>query len=196
MPAGMLTGKCIVETIAKQAIDERSVAQPIAVARLAEQERGLIHILHATGDHTIGIFQHDLLGGGNDRLGTGAADPVHRHRRHAYRQARADRCLACRIHPRTRLQNLAHHHRVDRLARQPRTFQRSPDRDGAQIGCGDIFQTAAECADGGAYGRTDNSIKSRHGCLRWMGWGERVHRRPAGSRGPPAAVSCVMAAMA
>ena len=119
VPAGMLAGKRIVQAIIEQAVYHSAIAQPVSVPGPAQQERRLVHIFHAACDGAIGMTKHHLLGSGNDRLCAGAADAVDCHGRDADRQARAQRRLACRVHPGARLQNLAHDYSVDLVRREP-----------------------------------------------------------------------------
>ena len=158
----MLAGKGIVQPVPKKTVNERPVAQTIAVTRFAKQKRGLVHILHAASDGARRVAKHDVLRGGYDRLRAGSADPVDGHRGDVDRKTRTYRCLTRRVHSGAGLQNLAHNNGIDPIRCKSCPFQSGLDRDRAKIGRRDIFQAAAKGADGGAHRRADNRIRARH----------------------------------
>ena len=61
VPAGMFTGKGVVEAIAQHAVVHLSVAHPIAPAAVGDEIWSHVHVLHAAGDRAVEHAEHDLL---------------------------------------------------------------------------------------------------------------------------------------
>ena len=98
VPARMLAREGIVEAIAKHAVVDLRWPHAVAPAAAVHQIGRAVHVLHAAGNCRLDLARGDLLRGRDDGLRAGAADAVHRHRRHRDRNAAADRCLSRRVH--------------------------------------------------------------------------------------------------
>ena len=94
-------------------VDQLGVAQAVAEARLGDQVRPLVHVLHAAGDDDLGIAGANLGRGEHDRLQAGAAHAVDRRGAGRVGEAALERRLARRRLADTGLEHLAHEHVVD-----------------------------------------------------------------------------------
>ena len=146
----MLAGKGIVEPVAKHAVIELPVAQPVAPATALHEVWRLIHVLHAAGDSDVGVAEQNLLGRRHNRLRPRTADAVHGHGWDRHRQAGVNRRLTRRIHPDTGLNDVAHRRSLDLLGLEPRAFDGGADGDGPEIRRWDVLETAAKGANRGA----------------------------------------------
>src|SRR5215213_8278384 len=150
-------------------VDELRVTQPIAEARLGQQVRALVHVLHTARHDHLGIAGADLGRGEHDRLESRSTDAVDGRRAQRVRQAGlqhrlSSRCLAC-----PGLNHLAHQRFVDLVGRNTGTFHCGLDRDSAEGRRGYVGEPAPELADGRARRRDEEDLAVPSVC-------EGVHR--------------------
>ena len=142
-------------------VEDLAVAQPVAEAALREHERRARHRLHPArhddvvppcGDHQLGELERP------DRR---RADLVDRVGGNLLRDSGPDRSLPRRRLPRPCLEHLAHHDVSDVLGLDARALEARPDRDRAELGRGDVCETAAEAAERRPNGRDDDGAGHR-----------------------------------
>ena len=121
-------------------IDDRAVAhaQPFAHAR--QQVRRAAHRLHAAGDGDLDIAGRDPLRRQHDRLQSGAADLVDRHRGDVIGQPAVERRLPGRILPLAGGDDVAHDALVDGRRIDAGATDGLADDDGAELRGGELFQ--------------------------------------------------------
>ena len=158
VPAGMLAREGVVQPVGQHAVEDLRRAHAVAPPAAAHEIGRPVHVLHPAGDRRVDLARGDLLGGRDDRLRAGAADPVDRHRRHGHREAAADRRLAAWVHPVAGLDDIAHHHRADGRRIEARAAQRLAHHRRAELGGGGVLERAVEGADRGAHGATDDDL--------------------------------------
>ena len=124
------------------------VAHAVAVTALHHSEGSHIHVLHAAGNHDVGIAGLDHLGSHVDAVQTRAADHVDGDSGGLDRQASLQRSLTSDVLAQASLDNAAHVNMVDLLRLDVGTVQSLFDDDGAQLSSRDIGEGAAELANG------------------------------------------------
>ncbi|MNT57989.1 hypothetical protein D3C72_1954000 [compost metagenome] len=130
---------------------------------LGEQVTGPAHAFRTAGERDVGIAEHDLLGGGDDRLQAGAAKAVERQGRNGFRHAGADRGDAGNIHILgSGMNDMTEHRLADLGRRNAGTRDRLAGNAGSEIAGRDPRQGTTEVADGGANARGDDNC-SAHG---------------------------------
>ena len=164
--------------------ESTSVALPSRYpnARLRQEVRRLVHVLHAARDDDLGIAGPDLGGREHDRLEPGSADPVDRRRRRRVGQPRGECRLAGRCLADSALQHLAHQDLVDRRAvGQPGPLHRRPDRDPAERRRRRVRQDPAELADRRPRRADEEDLAVPAGHRAVAGGVERRHQRVRGN---------------
>src|SRR6476659_89769 len=149
-----LIGEHVVQTVIGHVVDSRDVAVLVAGATVHQQVRRLCHRLLAARDHDVELARPDQLIGQRDGVDAGQAHLVDRQRGHVPADARGDRGLPCGHLPGPGGEYLPHDHVFDETSRSFNVweglFQRSRDRDRAQVTAREVLQRTHEFADRGA----------------------------------------------
>ena len=112
-----------------------------AAAQAAHDVRRLAHALHAAGEDDLGFAELDVLRAGDRRLDAGAAQPVHRQRRHTDRQPGLERDMARAVDGiGARLQHVAEDHVIDPARLDARPLERAVGGNGAELERRDVAQ--------------------------------------------------------
>jgi hypothetical protein len=163
VPARVLAGEGIVEAVAKHAVVDLCGAHAVAPAAAVHQIRCAIHVLHASGDGDVHLAGRDLLRGGDDRLGAGTTNTVHRRGRNRHRQAATDRGLARRIHLVAGLDDVAHEDAADRRGVEPRAPQCLAHDGRTEVRRRDRLERTVVGTDRGTDGIAEDNLRCAHG---------------------------------
>jgi hypothetical protein len=147
MPAGMRVRESVVQAVAQHAVVELAVTHAVAPANARHEVRRLVHVLHAARHRDIDVAEGNLLRSRDDRLRSGAADPVDRERRDRDRQPGMDGGLPGRIHLGAGLHDIAHDDGAHLVGAKLSARDRGADRHGTEIGRRYLFESAAEGTD-------------------------------------------------
>ena len=124
---------------------------------------GLGHRLHAPGDHDLDLAGADQLVGHRDRVDARQAHLVDGDARDGHRDAAGDCGGAGGVLAGTGLDDLAHDHVVDLVARDARLLQGAGDGDAAEVGGRLVLEPSEQPADRRTGAGDDDG--SGHGCL-------------------------------
>ena len=128
-------------------VDQLGIAQAIAEARLGDQVRPLVHVLHAARDDELRVARADLGRGEHHGLQAGATNAVDRRGAGRVGEATLEGRLARRRLAHTGLQDLAHEHFVDLVRRDAGALHCGADGDAAERRCRHVCERAVELAD-------------------------------------------------
>ena len=161
MPTRVCIRKRIVEPVAQHAVVEDPVAHAVTPPATLYQIRSCIHVLHAASDGRIHRTHQNFLRCGDDRLRTGATDPIQGHAGDLDRQPRVDRGLPCGIHLVTGLHGISDNHCSDLVRPQARSLKSGADGCRSKLNGRNILQRAAECSNGCAnrFGNHDRVLR-------------------------------------
>ena len=152
----------IPQSVVDHRVDQLALAHggthAVAIAALHHGKRGHVHVLHAAGNHDVGIAGLDHLGSHVDAVQTGAADDVDGDGGGLDGQAGLQGSLTSDVLAQTGLDDAAHVDMVDLLRLDIGAVQSLLDDDGAQLSGGDIGEGAAELANGSTAGAGDDDL--------------------------------------
>ena len=112
-----------------------------------QQERHPRHVLHAAGQHDLGVAERDLLRAQLDRLHARPAGDVHVVGADLHRHTGADRNLAAGVRTVARLARVAHDRLVDLFGLDVGATHRLDRRDRAELDGGGLGEGAQELPD-------------------------------------------------
>jgi hypothetical protein len=140
-----------VEQCRPQRVFELPLAEAQAVAQPADHVRRLAHALHAAAEDDVRFAELDHLAAARRRLDAGAAQAIHRQRRHLDRHARLQADVARAVDGvGTGLQHVAEHDVIDVLRLDPGPLHRRPRRDRSELQRRKVLQLACVLRHGGA----------------------------------------------
>ncbi len=135
------------EPVENHVVEHLAVAQPVAETRLRQQIRRARHRLHSAGHDDVVTAGGDHQLGDFDRADGRGAHLVDRVRGNLLRDPSGDRRLARGRLARTCLEHLAHDDVAHLLGVDAGPLEPRADRDGAELGRGNVGETASETAE-------------------------------------------------
>ena len=154
------------QPIANHAVDQRLVAELVAIARPVQIERCVGHRFLPARQQELGVAGANRLGREHHRFQSRAAHLVDGDRGHGGRHPALERGLPRRGLPDTALDDIAHDDFLQRGGVDPGALDRGPDRHRAEIRGGERGQATQEPADWRARRRHDDGGALQRKCIR------------------------------
>ncbi len=149
------------EAVLDHRVDERAVAEAVALACVKQQVGRVGHGLHAAGDDDLAVVGEDGLRRQADRFQSRTADFVDGHGADRRRNSRAQCGLTRGVLSQTRAHHVAHDDFIHRRRVHTRAPHRFLHRNRAQLGRGDIGQRALKFSDRRAHAGNNYDIVGR-----------------------------------